>query len=158
MPNQPVHMFSGAICGGLAASLAAREQYPVQWAFETVGGVIAGRLSGTWPDRLDPPFCPSHRALGHAVAPAFLATTYALKNSEILRNELRAQAYECSLRAADPMVLPLERICYACLSLVCSMLAGATSGILAGYWSHIALDSCTPCGVPIWGVNKLAHS
>src|SRR6266568_3964936 len=61
-----------------------------------------------------------------------------------LRTE--AQRY-AQLRAASPALLPT--IGYAVLEFILRFLSGLPAGLLAGYASHLALDSLTPSSLPI---------
>jgi hypothetical protein len=58
----------------------------------------------------------------------------------------RGQNY-AQLRAASPSLVPQTG--YGILELLCYFLSGALAGLLAGYASHLALDSLTPSSLPI---------
>jgi hypothetical protein len=51
------------------------------------------------------------------------------------------------LRIASPSLLP--QIGYGILEFLCYFLSGALARLLAGYASHLALDSLTPSSLPI---------
>ena len=64
------------------------------------------------------------------------------------QKSLRNQGHHyAQLRAASPSLLP--QIGYGILEFLCYFLSGALAGLLAGYASHLALDSLTPSSLPI---------
>jgi len=97
------------------------------------GGLIGARL----PDIFDPPCTPNHRQVAHAVAPVgFLAVKTWAGAVEFV---------ESTLAEGDLEINPVTRFTRF-------FVAGLVKGAALGYLSHLALDACTPCGLPLLGI------
>jgi hypothetical protein len=148
MPNRRVHVRAGGVAGGGYAAYHAWGLSPAQVLAETVGGVLGGVAGGVLPDAIDVPTCPRHRAAAHSMGvtgPVGYFLNEQLPDWQAsLRN--RGQHY-AQLRAASPALLP--QIGYSILEFLCYLLSGVFAGLLAGYASHLALDSLTPSSLPV---------
>jgi len=139
MPNRDLHLPAGAVAGVAHASYRAWGQPGPHLLAEATGGLVGG---------IDTPCSLRHRGEAHSMG--ITGTLGYFVNSQLpawqesLRNE--AQHY-VQLRAASPFVLP--QIAYGVLELILRFLAGGLAGLLAGYASHLALDSLTPSALPI---------
>lgn len=148
MPNRDVHIPVGGVSGGAYAAYRAWGLSGPQLLVETAAGVIGGFGGGMLPDAIDAPLCPRHRAAAHSVsvtgAFGYLLNQGLPEWQESLRNQGQHYGH---LRAASTSVVP--QIGYGLLELLCYFLSGALAGLLAGYASHLALDSLTPSSLPI---------
>jgi|ERR1700733_974696 len=149
MPNRDVHFPVGAIAGGGYALYMAQTQPRFHIAAEIVGGVLGGIAGGLLPDKIDAPTCPRHRAEAHSVA--FTGAAGKLLSDQLpqWQNFLRSQADRYALMRAHSSV-PLEQFFLWMAENACRVLAGAIAGLLAGYASHLILDSLTPMSLPLF--------
>jgi len=147
MPSRDVHLRVGAVSGAAYATYHAWGPGPYVLA-EAAGGLVGGIGGGLFPDWIDTPCSPRHRAEAHSMS--ITGTVGYFMNQQLpqwqanLREE--AQRY-AQLRAASPAPLPTIR--YAVLEFILRFLSGLLAGLLAGYASHLALDSRTPSSLPI---------
>jgi hypothetical protein len=148
MPNRNVHLPVGAVSGAAYATYHAWGQPSPCVLAEAAGGLVGGIGGGLLPDWIDTPCSPRHRAEAHSMS--ITGTVGYFMNDQLpnwqasLRNE--AQRYAL-LREASPSLLP--QIGYGALEFILRFLAGVLSGLLAGYASHLVLDSLTPSSLPI---------
>jgi hypothetical protein len=150
MPNRAVHDVAGTAAGGLLAVLMAGEQPNERIFAECLGGCVAGLLASRLPDKIDPPVCPNHRDVGHAVlvAGGGLAALWAAirEGQEALRSYAGSLAEK---RAISNSMSDFEKFCSWLLEMGCRFLAGAIAGAVGGYGSHLALDAGSPQGLPL---------
>lgn len=148
MPSRDVHNLAGEVStGGYAAYRSSGSPGP-QFVVETAAGVTGGIREGMIPDAIDAPWYPRHRAAAHRVSVTG-ALGHHLNHGlpewrASLRNRAQHYAY---LRTASPSLIP--QISYGLLELLCYFLSGVLARLLAGYASHLALDSLTPSSLPI---------
>jgi LexA-binding, inner membrane-associated putative hydrolase len=148
MPNRDVHLPVGAASGAGYATYHAWGQPGPYVLAEAVGGLVGGIAGGLLPDWIDVPCSPRHRAEAHSMS--ITGTVGYFVNDQLpswqasLRNE--AQRY-AQLREASPSLLP--QIGYGALEFIFRFLCGLLAGLLAGYGSHLILDSLTPSSLPI---------
>lgn len=148
MPNRHVHRRAGAVAGLAYATYRAWDQPGPYLLMEATGGLVGGVAGGLLPDCIDTPCSPHHRAEAHSVS--ITGTVGSLLNDQLpaWQATLRDNAYQyAQLRASSPSLLP--QIGYGLLEILFRFLAGALAGLLAGYVSHLALDSLTPSSLPI---------
>jgi len=148
MPNRNVHLRAGAIAGAGYAAYHAWELPLVQLLVETAGGAVGGAMGGALPDAIDLPTSPRHRAAAHSMG--LTGTVGYFMNEQLPEWQagLRHQGqHYAQLRAASPALLP--RVSYGILEFLCYLLSGLFAGLLAGYASHLALDSLTPSSLPV---------
>jgi hypothetical protein len=148
MPNRGVHFQVGAAAGGFFAAHRAQGQ-PNQYVLpEVLGGILGGVGGGLLPDLIDTPDSPHHRAGAHSVSITGAAGYYVSERLSAWQASLRDHAQHfAQMRAASPDLL--AQIAYSLLELFFRFLAGALAGLLAGYASHLVLDSFTPSSLPI---------
>lgn len=134
MPNRTVHIPAGVASGATFASVRAiNERDEVIYA-RAIGGLIGGYFGAQMPDIIDPSTNgPNHRSLGHGILPNTCAAAYLHRPYENLRRYLNVRAEEYTLIPSTLM----------------QCLIGVLDGFIAGYVSHLVLDSFTPKGLPL---------
>ena len=121
---------------------------PAQVLTETAGGALGGVGGGILPDAVDRPTSPRSRAAAHSMAITGTVGYFLNEQLPEWQDRLRSRGHQyAELRAASPH--PLSQIGYSLLEFLCYFLSGALAGLLAGYGSHLALDSLTPSSLPI---------
>jgi hypothetical protein len=148
MPNRDVHLPVGAVSGAAYAAYHAWGQPGPYVLAEAAGGLVGGIGGGLLPDWIDTPCSPRHRAEAHSMSITGTVGYYMNQQLPQWQANLRAGAQRyAQLRAASTSVLP--QIGYSALELIFRFLSGLLAGLLAGYASHLALDSLTPSSLPI---------
>jgi hypothetical protein len=148
MPNRDVHLRVGAVSGAAYAAYHAWGQPSPYVLAEAAGGLVGGIGGGLLPDWIDTPCSPRHRAEAHSMSITGTVGCYMNQQLPQWQANLRAEAQRyAQLRAASTSVLP--QIGYGALELIFRFLSGLLAGLLAGYASHLALDSLTPSSLPI---------
>jgi hypothetical protein len=148
MPNRDVHIPVGAVSGVAYATYHAWGQPGPYVLAEAAGGLVGGIGGGLLPDWIDTPCSPRHRAEAHSMSITGTVGCYMNQQLPQWQANLRAEAQRYGqLRAASTSVLP--QIGYSALELIFRFLSGLLAGLLAGYASHLALDSLTPSSLPI---------
>lgn len=144
MPNRDVHLRLGVVSGAAYAIYHALGQPGPYVLAEAAGGLVGGIGGGLLPDWIDTPCSPRHRAEAHSMShrhgrhsPEPAASPMAVESS----------CRGATLRAASTLMLP--QVGYGALELIFRFLSGLLAGLLAGYASHLALDSLTPSSLPI---------
>lgn len=148
MANSKTHAAFGVVAGAGAAAYLARNEEPLAFALETLGGITGGLLGAAMPDLLEPALSPLHRGVAHGVAVGSVGVAGALtKGAEALAWARRLeQDLEEELRGeVDANRKALLAIKLALLHLA----IGAIVGFLAGYASHLVLDAGTPRSLPL---------
>jgi membrane-bound metal-dependent hydrolase YbcI (DUF457 family) len=151
MPNRSTHALVGALAGGTVAASRVTGEATVEFAAETVGGLIGGWAGGVLPDLLEPATSPHHRQTAHSMVAAGALTMAKVAEWQAACRSASAAARE---RAS---VLPLgcqERNDAELAAVLWRLLAGILVGLVVGYGSHLALDACTPRGLPLIGRLK----
>tara|TARA_R110000787_G_scaffold75714_4_gene167434 strand:- start:187 stop:636 length:450 start_codon:yes stop_codon:yes gene_type:complete len=148
MPNGNVHRAVGAAAGAGSAYVVSSSQEPLCRLLEVIGGAIGGNFGARLPDLFDPATSPNHRSTGHAVVPAAAVLSWYAEQAPRWIQALRIKAEELAAKseASENMLLALI---YTALEWLARMAAGAVSGIAVGHASHLALDACTPRGLPV---------
>ncbi len=148
MPNRKTHDAVGAGSGAAIALCLARDQDLVGVVFETLGGALAGTYASRLPEVFDRPVSPNHRSLGHGFLPngsgLVLAAKYASEWQTLLRDEAKKFA-----RLQTETKTASEANWYLVLEILSHIASGAIAGALAGYASHLILDSRTKKGLPL---------
>lgn len=142
------HAAVGLVAGGITAAVKAPEEAPHAKLVEVLGGCWGGLHGGLTPDRLEPAFCPRHRGPAHSWVAALGIAAATL---DFARAECRRVANDFAIKSRDLSLPPLTRILYGIAEVLFRFLAGALTGFKAGYASHLALDGCTPMGLPLHG-------
>jgi len=148
MPNRDVHLPVGAVSGVAYATYHAWGQPAPYVLAEAAGGLVGGIGGGLLPDWIDIPCSPRHRAEAHSMSITGTVGYYMNQQLPQWQSNLRAEAQRyAQLSAASTSVLP--QIGYSALELIFRFLSGLLAGLLAGYASHLTLDSLTPSSLPI---------
>lgn len=148
MPNFATHARAGAAVGALAAGYRARSEPSDQMIFEALGGLLGGYVGGVLPDVIEPARDPNHRKFAHSVVAGAGLT---LARVAEWQASCRAAADAAGARALLHPSGDGRRTGAEWEVLFWRLLAGALVGIVAGYTSHLALDACTPRGLPLLG-------
>jgi hypothetical protein len=149
MPNRYVHGPVGAVAGTAYAAHLAWGQPRSYLIAEAGGGLVGGIVGGLVPDWIDVPNSPRHRAEAHSLSITGTVGYLLVDKLPDWQASLRANAQHLAgLRAASPA--PLPQIGYGLLKLLFLVLSGFLAGVVAGYGSHLALDSLTPSSLPIF--------
>lgn len=146
MPNRRVHVTAGAIAG-IGAGLATARELPqehqfIHVAFATLGGVVGSML----PDMIEPATSPSHRGAFHSLLAAGGLTAAAAADWSA---RCHKRAAECDAKAAGCQIDSPERNDEELKALAFRALAGLIIGLIAGYGSHLLLDSATSRSLPL---------
>lgn len=88
------------------------------------------------PDLIDTPNSPNHRSLAHGVIP--IGTVALMGKDTIVKVRMWLKDKATAYKNEDDLLM--ELLCEFCI--------GALDGFIAGYASHLALDACTPRGLP----------
>jgi membrane-bound metal-dependent hydrolase YbcI (DUF457 family) len=144
MPNRATHVRVGSLSGAVAASLFARGAPTKQFLVEMLGGAVGGML----PDLLEPASCPNHRQFAHSVlAGGALATSRVAD----WRAACCGHAERATALLRDPSTDSDTRNRAEWAACLWHFAAGALTGVVAGYASHLVLDAGTPRGLPLVG-------
>lgn len=148
MPNRHVHLPVGAMSGAAYATYHAWGQPGPYVLAEAAGGLVGGIGAGLLPDWIDTPCSPHDRAQAHSMSITGTVGYYMNQQLPQWQSNLRAEAQRyAQLRVASTSVLP--QIGYGALELIFRFLSGLLAGLLAGYASHLVLDSLTPSSLPV---------
>lgn len=148
MPRRASHVLAGAAAGALVVTLRAHHHGIPLSAAELLGGLIGGVFGGVLPDILDPPTDPNHRRLAHNFAAGgTLLVTRVWK----LRASCELHAAEAAHRARTSLPGSRERASHEGDEMFWRFAAGAWTGCLSGYASHLVLHAGTPSGLPLLG-------
>lgn len=150
MPNRDVHTKVGVVAGGSYALYMSYGQPTWHMVAETAGGVLGGFAGGVVPDLIDTPSSPQHRAEAHSVAISGIAGGFVSERLPDWQASLRKQANRYAAMKAQS-ASPLDQFIFWLMEWGCRLLAGALAGFLAGYASHLVLDSLTPQSLPLFG-------
>jgi len=148
MSNRSEHDSAALLAGTTFAYSRGINFKSPQPVLEAVGGAIGSVIGGRLPDRLDPPTSPNHRGLAHGILPVAALGTVMISRLDHAQNWLRGQAVQyrwARLLASSPLQAAWYELC----EWVCYLLAGALAGFVAGYASHLVLDSQTSRCLPI---------
>jgi uncharacterized membrane protein YfcA len=150
MPNRAVHDVFGTATGALTAVLRAGDQPNAHVFLEAFGGCLGGFTASRLPDRIDPPTCPNHRDVAHAVLPVGGVLCTVLELVEQVQKALRSHADSlASERKRSNSMSDFERLWNQIIEWVCRILAGFLAGAVGGYASHLALDMGSVQGLPV---------
>ena len=149
MSNGRTHRTVGTVAGAAFAGYQARGQPATLIGAEMLGGAIAGNFGARLPDRIDPPTSPRHRSVGHGVVPVGATGAVALSAASNIQGRLRLEAAR-QRQLSESASNPLATFWHWLMSVLCHVGAGAVAGVIAGYGSHLALDICTPAGLPVF--------
>lgn len=141
-------MAVGAAAGLTATLLTVQDEPARNQMVEVLGGMAGGYLGGRVPDLLDPPLNPCHRGIAHG---GFAVATLVAVDLEPWRERCRIAARECEARAAFLPPGSSQRGDLIFQAILHRFAAGFATGLKAGYASHLALDLCTPRGLPLVG-------
>lgn len=145
MPNRSTHAAIGALTGGTIASVRAANEATPEFLAEATGGVIGGWLGGVLPDVLEPATSPNHRRAAHSVV---AAGALSMARVAEWQASCRLSGNAATQRAASLPVGCAERNDAQLSAVLWRLAAGILVGLVVGYGSHLALDACTPRGLP----------
>ncbi|MBA4379491.1 MAG: hypothetical protein C0393_02190 [Anaerolinea sp.] len=148
MPNRRTHQAAGAIAGAGYSTTLTSGRPGQQRLIEAIGTAVGGLVSGRWPDILDPPNYPGHRGPGHALIPNLVAAYLLHQYGNQWSNWCRTQANQFQLLSYYAVTKESKAQCLANAQGY-HLLAGIPAGLIAGLWSHLALDFTTPAGLPL---------
>jgi hypothetical protein len=148
MPCYEEHKIVASVVGGATALLFAADQSPLQMIAEVAGGVFMGGHAGTWADCIEPGISSYHRQEAHAIVPSLVGANLVFQNLASFQGSLRRTAAEC-FELAQKTPDPLQALVNFLAGLGLHFVAGAVPAVATGYLSHVALDACTPRGVPV---------
>lgn len=148
MPNRSTHALVGVVAGGAVAAARAVKEPTPELAAEAIGGMIGGWAGGMLPDLLEPATSPNHRQLAHSALAAGALTMAKVAEWQAACRSASAAATQ---RAATLPVGCAERNNAEVAAVLWRLLAGILVGLVVGYGSHLALDACTPRGLPFVG-------
>lgn len=138
----------GALAGGTVAATRAREEPTPEFTAEAIGGLFGGWAGGVLPDVLEPATSPHHRQLAHSLVAAGGLTMAKLAEWQA---SCRSAATAATQRAGSLPVGCAERNNAESAAILWRLAAGVIVGLVVGYGSHLALDACTPRGLPLIG-------
>ncbi len=105
-------------------------------------------MGGILPDVLEPATSPHHRQLAHSLV---VGGSLAVAKVAEMQASCRSLSSEATQRASVLPVGSPERRDAEFLALFWRFVAGFLIGLATGYASHLALDACTPQGLPLLG-------
>lgn len=149
MPNGKVHRQVGIVAGAGVALVNTREaDSAADRLLELLGGALGGILGAKIPDIIDPADTPNHRDIGHGLLTALKLGTVCWQELPKWQNKCRlsAEAYRAKAAATQDGVAAFF---YELVAALLIALAGALAGVYGGCASHLAMDFCTPKGLPL---------
>ncbi len=148
MSNRRTHLIAGTGAGLSLAGYLARNERPSVLVAEAVGGALGGALGCLGPDIVEPAVHSWHRSVAHSYATAATIATATVQGVQRWQEYCRACATSHD-EAFSQSVTDGERLWHRLMALVWRVLSGFVAGLPAGYLSHLALDACTPRGIPL---------
>jgi hypothetical protein len=89
--------------------------------------------------------------LAHSITAASGVVTGVVRLTAQWESYWRAVALDLRTQQIRPGITPADRLSLSALEILAWLLVGAITGAAAGYLSHLALDGCTPAGLPLLG-------
>jgi hypothetical protein len=148
MSDRTTHVTVGVGVGALAAYCASHDQLDSQRSLEVLGGCLGGYWGARLPDVIDPATHPDHRHIGHGALTAAGVGLVCWRNLPVQQQALRARADSLRFKAAFARD-GFSKLLWQLGECALRVSAGALPALMAGYASHLALDSTTPMGIPI---------
>jgi len=148
MANRDTHVAVGSVCGAGLAYYRSEGQSPADQFLASIGGALGGWLGARFPDFVDVPLSPNHRSHAHSFAGA---VGISAKAKEMLLNwesDLRRRLQDVRTRKANAAT-DWDRMYLGLMEILLQIGLGILSGLIAGHLSHLALDFCTPGGLPL---------
>jgi membrane-bound metal-dependent hydrolase YbcI (DUF457 family) len=145
VPRRATHQAVGALACGVFAYVVAKRAGSKDPFSEGLGGAAAGWLVSTLPDVFEPARSPSHRASAHSIAAGALVSSFIPNCLTFAQGCRDATSHECNevspttSRSAEPTLSQF----------LTHITAGFALGLCVAYLSHLALDGCTPRGLPL---------
>lgn len=151
MPNRKTHVKAGIVVGASAAAYRASEQSPLHALLETLGGAMGGWAGGITPDFLEPASGGSyHRSFCHSWTALVTGVKGSAASVSAWEKYCRGKANEAAQMRLNPQVDPTVSFILFLMEMIWRITAGICAGFLAGYGSHLVLDSFTPRSLPIF--------
>lgn len=148
MPNKKTHDAAATIVGAVVGMQLMATEDSLTRILEVMAAVGGAIVGSRLPDLIEPAVHSHHRGVAHALIPA--GTVYLALFADS-RAVCAQKAGECRTRAQACAIGSRERANHESLCLLWNLTAAALAGFAYGYLSHIALDACTPRGVPLMG-------
>jgi membrane-bound metal-dependent hydrolase YbcI (DUF457 family) len=151
MANGKTHTAVAVTTGVMAAAVMAEEPRDgFRKALQLIGGGVGGYIGGRLPDVLEPPTSSWHRDLCHSwlVGAGTVGITQRLEGWRRFC-EQEARRSRIAYTARQGLNADTSPACFE--EVIWLMAAGFIPGLLFGYLSHLALDACTPRGLPLLG-------
>ncbi|MCK4792701.1 MAG: metal-dependent hydrolase [Desulfobacteraceae bacterium] len=148
MPNKKTHTQIGAISGMAMTICRSDGQLIEDRVLESLGGIIGGYLGGIMPDVLDPPNWPGHRSFTHSVSGGAITLASADSVLSVWENYFRSLSNRFKVRKCE-QESDVDRVIFGLLEILSRIAVGIGPGLIAGYFSHLALDCTTPKRLPI---------
>lgn len=152
MPSKPTHVKAGMI-SGVAAVIACNhiENNPLMSVADVVGGIAGGYLGGRIPDLIDPSQIggPNHRSHGHGLVQNSVLATWIFNNIQEFRKICFEKATDLEIKAKE-LTDDVKSLLWVLAASFLRFVAGLAIGVIAGIISHLALDSFTKKGLPIF--------
>ena len=152
MSDGKTHTAVGIIAGGAAGAISARNERIEHAVAEFVGAVIGGALGGKVLDVVEPATTPRHRDVAHSLTANALLAIGVREWVPQSVEWLRGRANEVEQLAAK-QTNQLMRVALEIGAVLIRVLAGVVVGVVAGHFSHAALDLTTPMGLPLLGAG-----
>ena len=146
MSSSAFHRLVGVVAGGAAAGMSCSETEPESQVAEVMGGILGGLVGSLLPDFLEPATWWGHRGPAHSV------TTLALVGGSLAvatgtAEKLGVPGCGSAHEALEEQISNFcERYSLSPRSKVFAR--GIVKGLLAGYGTHLLMDSTTPMGLP----------
>jgi membrane-bound metal-dependent hydrolase YbcI (DUF457 family) len=148
MPNRRTHVRAGVPSGAVFAACRACDQLPAYILLEAVGGALGGWAGARLPDGLEPANCWNHRSFCHSWSALISGVRYSYSFLSKWECFCRQKATETAQRLTTCALTGFDRSLFWLQELVWRIAAGLLAGLIAGYASHLILDSETPSCLP----------
>lgn len=146
MPNGRIHRAVGRPIGAAYATFRATQSSIGDPLVEGIAGFFGAGHGAACPDWLEPARW-NHRQTAHSFTMGGLLTKSA-DHVQDWAEACRRRARRHHLLARDIGLRGGEQFGHSLMAIFWSLVAGWLNGFVAGYLSHLALDSGTPSGIP----------
>lgn len=151
MANRQTHLDIAISAGLVLALFAAKGDTLSALLAEAAGVVGSSALGGLLPDAIEPGTSSWHRKSFHSVAALAGTSSLTVNPPEGLtawRDAMRQRARALRAQREQLPVGHPQRTDLWLAEMACRFVAGATTGLPAGYASHLLKDAESPRGLP----------